>query len=92
MECRVWITRCFLFCVRYSAILETPVCINRINNRLVFKIKDGYKLDLQTPETIKLFGNTKKLIEKTKNGEEVQGLEAVEVIFVQYNLVDNQCQ
>ena len=58
----------------------------------MFKIKDGYKLDLQTPETIKLFGNTKKLIEKTKNGEEVQGLEAVEVIFVQYNLVDNQCQ
>ena len=32
---------------------------NRINNRLVFKIKDGYKLELQTPETRKLFGSTK---------------------------------
>ena len=42
------------------------VYINRINNRLVFKIKDGYKLELQTPETIKLFGGTKKLIDKTK--------------------------
>ena len=42
------------------------VYINRINNRLVFKIKDGYKLDLQTPETMKLFGSTQKLIEKTK--------------------------
>ena len=36
------------------------VYINIINNRLVFKIKDGYKLELQAPETIKLFGSTKK--------------------------------
>ena len=40
--------------------------INRVNNRLVFKIKDGYKLELQMPETMKLFGSTKKLIDKTK--------------------------
>ena len=43
------------------------VYINRINNRLVFKIKDGYKLELQTPETLKLFDSRKKLIDKTKN-------------------------
>ena len=36
------------------------VYINRINNGLVFKIKDGYKLALQTSETMKLFGSTKK--------------------------------
>ena len=35
------------------------VYINKINNRLVFKIKDGYKLVLQTAKTIKLFSNTK---------------------------------
>ena len=35
--------------------------IDRINNRLVFKIKDGYKVELQTPETMKLFGSTKVL-------------------------------
>ena len=35
------------------------IYINRINNRLVFKIKDGYKLELQTPETIKLLGSSK---------------------------------
>ena len=40
--------------------------INRINNRLVFKIKDGYKLELQTPETMKLFGNTKRFNRKKK--------------------------
>ena len=42
------------------------IYINIINNRLVFKIKDGYKLELQTPETMKLFGSKKKLINKTK--------------------------
>ena len=42
------------------------VYINRINNRLVFKIKEGYKLELQTPKTIKLLGSTKKIIDKTK--------------------------
>ena len=33
--------------------------------------KDGYKLKLKTPETMKLFGSMKKLIEKTKNWENV---------------------
>ena len=41
------------------------VYINRINNKLGFKIKDGHNLELQTPET-KLFGSTKKVIDKTK--------------------------
>ena len=41
---------------------------NRINYRIVFKINDGYKLELQTPETMKLFSSTKKLIGKTQNG------------------------
>ena len=31
---------------------------NRINNILVFKIKDGHKLELETPETMKLFGKS----------------------------------
>ena len=62
---------------------------NRINNRLVFKIKDGYKLELQTHEAMKLFASTKKLIKKTRNGENVPILEVVEVVFVQCNLVDN---
>ena len=39
-----------------------------------------------------LFGNTKKLIEKSKNGEKVLSLEVVEIILVQCNLVDNQYQ
>ena len=75
-----------------TTIPPIHVYINRINNRLVFKIKDGYKLELQTPKTMKFFGSTKKLIEKTKNGEKVLSIEVVEVILVQYNLVDNHYQ
>ena len=73
---------------RLTAIPPIHVYINRINNRLVFKIKDGYKLELQMPETMKLFGSTKKTIDKTKNGENVPSLEVVEVVLVQCNLVD----
>ena len=41
---------------------------------------------------MKLFGSTKKLIEKTGNGENVPNLEVVEVVLVQCILVDNQYQ
>ena len=44
------------------------------------------------PETIKLFGSTKKLSDKTKNGENVPTLEMVAAVLVQCNLADNQYQ
>ena len=43
-------------------------------------------------ETIKLFGSRKKLIDETKNGENMPSLEVVEVVLVQCNLVDNKYQ
>ena len=49
---------------KHEALTTVPpihVHINRINKRLVFKIKDAYMLELQTPKTIKLFGRTKKI-------------------------------
>ena len=64
------------------------IYINIINNGLVFKIKNWYKLELQTSETIKLFGSTKTLIDKTKNRKNI----VVEIVLLQYNLVDNQDQ
>ena len=48
-----------------ATIPAIHVYINRINNRLVFKIKDVCKVELQTPETKKLFRCTKKLKNKT---------------------------
>ena len=67
------------------------IYINRIYNRLVLKIKDGHTLELQTPETMKLFSRTKKLTGK-KNGKNLASLEVVEVVLVQCNLVHNQYQ
>ena len=58
----------------------------------MFRIKDVSNLELQIPETMKLFGSTKKLIDKTKNGESVPSLQVVEVVLVQCNLVDNLYQ
>ena len=75
-----------------TTILPAQVYSNRNNNRLVFKIKDGYKLELQTPEIMKLFCRAKNLIDKTKNGENAPSLEVVEVVLVQCNLVDNRYQ
>ena len=73
-----------------TAIPPFHVCINIINDSLVFKVKDGYKVELQTPETVKLFGTTKELIDKTKNREKVPNHEVAEVILIQCNLVGNQ--
>ena len=68
-----------------TSISPIHVYINRINNRLVFKIQDGYKVELQTSETMQLFTSTKNVIEKTKNGENVPSLDVVYVVLVQCN-------
>ena len=52
----------------------------------MFKIKDGYKLEIQTSEAKKLFGSIKMLIDKTKNRENVPIVDVVEVVLVQCNL------
>ena len=58
----------------------------------MFKIKDGYKLELQTPKTIKLFDCTKKVIGKTQNRESVTSFKVIQVFLAQFNLLDNQYQ
>ena len=58
----------------------------------MFKIKDRYELELETTESIKLFGSAKNLISKIKNGENVPSLEIFKAVLVQHNLVDNQYQ
>ena len=45
---------------------------NKIKNRIVFKIKTGYKLELLTLETMTLLGSTKKDIDSDKNSENVR--------------------
>ena len=69
------------------------ICSNKIKNRIVFKKKKiGYKLELLNPETIKLFGSTKNIVDKDKNSENMPKLESVEVVLVHCNLVKNDYQ
>ena len=73
---------------KHKTLAENPpvqIYVNKIKNRIVFKIKAGYKLELLTPETMKLLGSTKKDVDKDKDGENVPKLESVEVILVHCN-------
>ena len=73
---------------------NAPILIytNAISNRIVFKIKTGYKLELLSKETMKLLGSTKDIIDSDKNSENVPRLEIVEVVLVHCNLVNNSYQ
>ena len=59
------------------------VYINRINNVLVFKIKNEYKLELQSFKMMRLLGRTKKIRDKKKTGEKVSRLEVADVVLLQ---------
>ena len=43
--------------------------VNNIENRITFKIKTGYYIQLLTFETMKLLGSTKNKITNDANGE-----------------------
>ena len=80
---------------KHEAIAETsPILIyaNNITNRIIFKIKTGYKLELLSKETMKLLGSTSNIIDADKNSENVPRLENVEVVLVHCNLVNNSYQ
>ena len=62
--------------------LPIQIYINKIKNRVAFKIKKGYKLELLSKETMRLLGSIEKFIDKDKNGENVPKLEIVDVILM----------
>ena len=65
------------------------IYVNEINNKIVFKIKSGYKLELLSKETIKLLGSSTDTIDSDKNSELVPKLESVDLVLVHCNLVNN---
>ena len=75
-----------------TEIPSIQVYPNKIKNRITFKIKTGYNLELLTPETMKLLGSAKKEIHTDKNGENVPILESAEVVLIHCNLVKNHYQ
>ena len=63
--------------------------MNKIENRITFKIKTGYSLELLTSETVTLLGSTENKITEVKNGENVPHLEITEVVLVYCNIFNN---
>ena len=68
---------------------SVQIYVNKIENSITFKLKKGYRLELLTPETMKLLGSTKNKITKDKNGENVPHPEITEVVLVPCNIVNN---
>ena len=68
------------------------IYISKIENRITFKIKDGYSLELSTKETTKLLGSSENNITKDKNGENKPHLERTEVVLVHFNIENNDYQ
>ena len=58
------------------------IYVNKIENRITFKTKTGYYLELLTPKTMKLLRSTENKITMDKNGKNVPRLEITEVILV----------
>ena len=70
---------------KHETLAENPpiqIYSNKIKSRIVFKIKTGYKLELLSPETMKLLRSAKKDVDKDKDGEDVTKLVSVEVVLV----------
>ena len=68
------------------------ICVNKIENKITFKFKNGYGLELLTPETMKLLGSTESKITKDKNDENALHLEITEGVLVNCNIVNNDYQ
>ena len=62
---------------------------NKIKDRIVFKIKIGYKLGLLSPETMRLLRSKKKDVDQDKDGKDILKLESAEAVSVHCNLFNN---
>ena len=76
----------------HSESVDDPpieIFVSKNENRITFKIKNGYYLELLTPETMKLLGSTESKVTKAKNGQNVPHLEIVELVLIHCNIVNN---
>ena len=95
-----------VFYIRYSRLfwvylkrqeedIDKPsvqVYVNKNENKITLKIKNGYSLELLTPQTMELLGSTENKTTKDKNGENVPHLEITEVVLVHCEIVNNYYQ
>ena len=79
----------------HSENIDNPsvkIYVNKIEHRIIFRIKKEYILEFLTPETMKLLGSTENKITKEKNGENVPHLKIAEVVLVHCNIANNSYQ
>ena len=95
-----------IFCTRYSRLFRIyfkkyggktgnpsiRIYVNKLENRITFKINIGYYLELLMPETMKLLEIYKSKITKDENGENMPHLKITEVLLVHCNTINNDYQ
>ena len=80
---------------KHETVTDNPsirIYINKIENKITFKLKTRYYLGLLTPETMKLLGSTKIKITKDKNDKNAPNLEITEAVLVNCNIANNNYQ
>ena len=89
----------FEFVIKKHEILTenppTQIYPNKTKNRIVFKIKTDYKLELLTPKTMKLLGSTKKMLIQIKIVKMYQNwnlLKLLQCIVIQSEMIINTHQ
>ena len=98
-SCVIWILTDSLYTYKTADIYKDKpvnpsirIWINKIENKIPFKIKTRYYLELLTSQTMELLGSTKSKIAKNENGENVPNLEITEAALVHCNIVNNNFQ
>ena len=65
------------------------IYLNKRENKITFRIKTGYYLELLTPETMGLLRSIRNKIIKDENGENVPRLKFAEVVLIHCNIANN---
>ena len=76
---------------KHDTVADIPsiqIYTNKIKNRVAFKIKTGYKLELLLKEMMILLGSTVKVVAKDKNSENVPKVEMQDVALMQCDVVN----
>ena len=107
MESKVSTAWWIIFCIRYfrlfwiylekkhETVTDDPsimMYVNKTENRITFKTKTGYYLELLMLETVKLLGSTKSKKTKDEEGERMPRWEITEVVLIHCNFVNNDYQ
>ena len=81
--------------IKHETFTDHPsvmIYVNKIENRIMFKIKTGYWPEFLMHKTMNSLESTKSKITKDKKGENVSHLEITEVLLIHCNIVDNDHQ